>query len=585
MSADRFSGDAGRPIGLLLSLRAFIWLRWKLLVNSIQGGRKRDRMEQISRAFALFVPIILAALSLGSIVAIGIGGFVAGRAVAGSLIEPSIGVVILRMALFGGLVLLTIVTLVSPHQTSTSRYTRLVLLPIRRQTLHLVEVLAAMADPVVAFILPGLLLFAVSLGVYGRPAAAGWALAAGAGLVMVFTTLAALLSFLVAWLLRNRRRGELFTLAFVLGISLVSFLPAFFGERLENQSRSRVRGEPRRSFSVEAFDRRLPSWTRLLPSELYGQAVRESLAGNTGRAAVAVLLLFAEGALLYAASSSVHERLLTALEGDRARRRSTRARAALGRLPLLGPEASAVAWAQARTGLRSVRGRLLVLMPGPMLAMMTLLFRQMGSDERFAVTLAANGHLMVGAGGLFCLYAMQALTMNMFGSDRSGLTLQFLSPIDDRDLARGKVAGCGMIFGVGLALAVGSALLVAANSPPLLWIAVVLGVIATYILLSPLFVWLSALFPVASDLSKTGSGGNPHPLPMFIGIVLVLFAALPAAAIIVLAQFWLERLALAPLLMSGWLLVTIAIATPLVGLAARVIDRRRENLALVAQGK
>ena len=37
--------------------------------------------------------------------------------------------------------------------------------------------------------------------------------------------------------------------------------------------------------------------------------------------------------------------------------------------------------------------------------------------------------------------------------------------------------------------------------------------------------------------------------------------------------------------MSGWLLVTIAIATPLIGLAARVIDRRRENLALVAQGK
>ena len=116
----------------------------------------------------------------------------------------------------------------------------------------------------------------------------------------------------------------------------------------------------------------------------------------------------------------------------------------------------------------------------------------MGSDERFAVMLAANGHLMVGAGGLFCLYAMQALTMNMFGSDRSGLTLQFLSPIADRDLARGKVAGCGMIFGVGLALAVGSALLVAANSPPSLWIAVVLGVVATYILLSPLFVWLSA---------------------------------------------------------------------------------------------
>jgi hypothetical protein len=583
MSSDR-GGDGVATPGLLSSLGAFVWLRWRLLANSLHGGRKRDRMEQISRVFALFVPLILAALSFGSVVAIGIGGVLAGRAVATSQINPESVMLILRIALFGAFVLLALVTALSPHQSSTARYTRLVLLPIRRQTLHLVEVVSGLADPVVAFMVPGLLLFAAALVVYGRPVAGVWAFLAAAGLIFVLTALVALISFLVSWLLRSRRRGELFTLVFVLGISLFSFIPAFLGERIEQRSRTRAPGE-RRPFSVAEFDRGLPSWSRALPSELYGLAVRDGFAGNTGRAGFAVLLLFVQGTVLYAASARVHRQLITALEGDRARRRNTGARSALGRLPFLGPEASAVAWAQVRTGLRSVRGRLLVLLPGPMMAMITLLFRQMGSDDRFAGTLASNGHLMVGAGGLFCLYAMQALTMNMFGSDRAGLTLQFLSPIGDRQLAHGKVAGCGIIFIVGLALSVGTALLVAANSPASLWIATVVGLFASYALLSPLYVWLSALFPVASDLSKTGSGGNPHPLPMFAGVFFTVLCAAPAALIMVVCQFWLERTVLAPVLMIGWLLITLAIGVPFVGAASRAIDLRRENLALVAQGK
>jgi hypothetical protein len=141
------------------------------------------------------------------------------------------------------------------------------------------------------------------------------------------------------------------------------------------------------------------------------------------------------------------------------------------------------------------------------------------------------------------------------------------------------------VFAVGMALALVSVLLVAANSTPALWVAVVLGVFAAYVLLSPAYVWLSALFPVASDLSKTGSGGNPHPLPMLAGLVLVALCVAPAGLIIVLTQFWLGQPALAPMLMTGWLLITLVIAVPLIGVASRAIGQRRENLALVAQGK
>jgi hypothetical protein len=586
MSVQTVTDNGGsRAPTLLHALRAFVWLRWRLVANSIRGGQKRDRMEQVSRAFALFVPIILVVLSLGSVMAIAIAGFVGGRAVARGVIEPDVAVFILRLALTGALVLMVIVTIVSPHQTNTARYTRLLLLPIDRRMLHLVEVLASLADPSVAFVVPGLLTFVAGLAMYGNAGAAAWALAAAVGVALTFGALAALISFLVGWLLRSRRRSELFTLVFVLGVSLVSFLPAFFGERLENRNRGRTPRERRPPFSVDAFDRRLPQWTAAVPSELYGRAVRAGLEGRSAQAGLAVVLLFVQGGVAYVASGAVHRKLLTALEGERVRSRNATQRSSLGHLPLLNPQASAVALAQVRNGLRSVRGRLLVLLPGPMIAMMTLLFRQMGDDERFALTLSSNGHLMVGAGGIFCLYAMQALTMNMFGSDRAGLTLQFLTPIRDRDLALGKIAGCGIVFLVGLALAVVAAILVAVNTSPAFLLAVVMGVIATYILLSPLFVWFSALFPVASDLSKTGSGGNPHPLPMFAGTILVLLFAAPAALIIAFTQFWLQSAALAPMLMAGWLLIASAIGVPLVGVASRTIAARRENLAMVAQGK
>ena len=64
------------------ALRAIVWLRWRLLKNSVTSGKKRDALEQISRAMALVVPVVIAALSIGTFVAFSIGGFLGGQAVA-----------------------------------------------------------------------------------------------------------------------------------------------------------------------------------------------------------------------------------------------------------------------------------------------------------------------------------------------------------------------------------------------------------------------------------------------------------------------------------------------------------------------
>jgi hypothetical protein len=129
------------------------------------------------------------------------------------------------------------------------------------------------------------------------------------------------------------------------------------------------------------------------------------------------------------------------------------------------------------------------------------------------------------------------------------------------------------------------ATLVAPRTPPTLGLAALAGGYATLLWLWPVGVWMSALLPVAADLSKTGPGGNPHPAAMLAGTVLVLIFALPAVAIVLLADGWLHRPVMALPLMIVWLAVTIAIVLPLVRLASRAIAPRRENLALVAQGR
>jgi hypothetical protein len=108
---------------------------------------------------------------------------------------------------------------------------------------------------------------------------------------------------------------------------------------------------------------------------------------------------------------------------------------------------------------------------------------------------------------------------------------------------------------------------------------------AVFFLISPVAIWFSALFPVASDLGKTGSGGNPHPLPMIAGTLCTAVFAMPAAVIIVVSEFILRSEVAALALMLLWFAIAASIGIPLVNVASRTIGARRENLALVAQGK
>jgi hypothetical protein len=572
---------------MIRALRAMGWLRWRLLLNTLRGGRRRDAMERVSRAMALMVPFIMAALFVGSTAVMTVAGFLGGQAVADASIYPPTIILIARGAISVLCVVVIMLAAGAPGQTTLSRYTRLLVMPIPRQALHLVEVVSNLADPWQVLLAAGLVAFSAGMLVGGEPLAAAIALLAGALVMGVLASLSAAFSFLVAWLFRSRRRGELFTLIFVMALSGLSLIPAFLSKSFDSTPREGRPEEVNRPFSVDEFNASLPAWSRVLPSEAYGLTINQAVAGRPAGIAAGLLLLVGQVGLLFLASSAVHSRVIQSLEGDGRRRKQKEIAASAPRLPFVGAAASAVAWAQYRTAIRSVRGRLIVLFPGPLLALMMVIFRQLPGDEgRWAASAAGQGYLLLGAGVIFGFYSMQAFTMNMFGSDRSGLTLQLLAPVSDRHLAWGKVYGCWLVLCAGLVVTFAASVAVAPSGSPYYWLAVFVAAFAMYMSLSPITVWLSALFPQASDLSKTGSGGNPHPLPMFVGTFLVMLAALPNALIILIVDVWWKQQPILSLAgVTIWAIVISAIAIPLVNLSSRAVGARRENLALVAQGK
>lgn len=570
------------------ALWAFTWLRWRVLVNSLKSAQRRDAVERVSRVAALIIPGLFLATAFSSVAtAIALGAYAGWYSVAHSMHAVSV-LTAVRVFLLLVTVFAVMVPLFVGAHGGAGRVTRFLLLPIPRRTLHGIEVFASLTDPWMVFVLPGLVAYAAGLiaGPIGQPewldrfyAAGVVALIAAAGMALVLASLSSMVAFLVSWLVRDRRRGEIFVLVFIVALSGASLAPAFLSRSLEGEIDAQPGRSPGTARSTWVMGE-LPVWTRVLPSELYGAAVGAAIEWPAKTPWLPLAGLFAEGALCYALSNTVHRRIVESVESGRTRRYRAHGAGAAFRIPGMWPGTSAVAVAQVRTAMRSVRGRLVVLLPGPIVAMLAITFGGIHAPGTFESIIATRGYAAFGAGIIFALYAAQAFTMNQFGSDRSGLTREFIAPIRDVDLVRGKAVGCGVIVGAGALLSLICALTVAPGGSPLLWLATLMGGAAAFLVLSPASALVSILLPVASDLSKTGTGGNPHSIAMLAGTVLVAVAVVPAVAIMVLFSP-----GAALLMMMLWLGVACAIAVPLLSVVAKTLRMRRENLALVAQGR
>ncbi len=562
-------------------LRAFAWLRWRLLLNGVRSGRRRDALEQVSRLLALIVPALIVVMSLGSIILVALGGLIGGNALAtGRFAAPDVIIFVARALLFGATALVVFMPIGGAAQTTGTKYSRLLLLPIPTRGLHLVEVVAGLADPWILFTLPGLALFAAGLAWGGRMDLAAIAAVAGMALAVVLASMAALVSFSVSWLFRDRRRAELLTIIAVMSISVVALLPQFLNDA---ESGMRRRGGARGSgpITVARIESMLPAWSNVLPSELFGGAMTSAVVDGDRRAAMNwVAVLVTEGIVFFWLSGLVHRRLLEAAGGSTSRRQRMARMRPPWRLPPVSPQAMAVAWVMVKGGLRSVRGRVAVLLPGPMMALVSLVVLRKPDEAPWIAMLGTHSHLLFGVSLFVAIFAIQPFTMNQFSSDRAGLTLQFLMPVSSVDLVRGKAIAGGALFLIAAVISGVAAAVATGGGLPVPWVMTLVGGLATYVTITPIAALMSAVFPVAADMSKAGSGGNPHTASALIGMFAGCAAILPVLIIAVPGLLPGGTPVGRLLAMTAWLAVVTAVAWLLLALISRVVTARRENLFL-----
>ncbi|MGH9312629.1 MAG: hypothetical protein ACRD1S_05465, partial [Vicinamibacterales bacterium] len=253
------------------------------------------------------------------------------------------------------------------------------------------------------------------------------------------------------------------------------------------------------------------------------------------------------------------------------------------RLPGLSAGASAVAWAFVRLVFRTPRGKIVIFGVVLMLPLLSVMMMRAGGLP-FLFTTLRPGFSMGIFGLAITLLSLGPLSLNQFASDGAGLTLQSLAPISDRELLVGKAVGGALVLAGPAVFVLAIAIALSPRAPIALWLALVLGVVATYAVLAPVNAALSAVFPRKVNLASIGRDSNPHQAANFLGFLAIIVAAAPAALAAAAGLVLLRSQAITVLLVGLWAGAAIVISSLALRLVERLFAARRENLLFVAQG-
>jgi hypothetical protein len=186
-------------------------------------------------------------------------------------------------------------------------------------------------------------------------------------------------------------------------------------------------------------------------------------------------------------------------------------------------------------------------------------------------------------GSAICLLSIQPFAVNQFAIDRAGLTLALLSPLETRELLAGKAAGNALIGGGPALLCVVIALALFPAGPAALWLGLLLGLLATYLLAAPAAAALSAVFPRAVDLNSIGRSSNAHGAAGLLGVLAFVAAGLPPVVLALIATSLMGRPNLVPILIACWCGIALAANRVLFRAVAVLFEKRKENLGLVVK--
>ena len=543
---------------LIRLLGAFLTLRWRLFVNGL-SGRRRDALERVSRISRVFVAASIALTVIPASMILMVIAFAGGRGVAED--NPNAAAVFVgAQAVLGLVTILVALTPVLRFGAAPTSSTRLSLLPVPRSLLHAAHLVAQLADPWVLALVPALLALPAGLLSGGRGGTGGLALLAAVAILAFLASLGSAASLFAGLVFRNRRIGELATIGVLLIISASAFLPtAFIRDHAKDPKGTRV-----------VFEGKHP-WLDVTPGGLYARAIEQHTVAPLVTLALATIVLSG-------ASRWAFGRLL---DGPGDTKLSVGRAAAPRRFVGLSPPAAAIAWATFRLAARSVRGRVILFTSPIPVLMLAILWKRILIDNGWS---SLVGVMVLGVGSALTLFSLQTILVNQFAVDRAGLTLTFLGPASARQIVFGKAAGGALIFAAPQAVAAAIAILLHPKGPMGLWVAALVSALAAYVAQTPVAAFVSAAFPAACDLMKLRAG-NVHPLAGICGMLTSV--AVSAAAAAVFAGTYVATGSVAAVVGSSLVVLAAACVWAAAGLslAAQALDLRRENLAMIAQGR
>jgi hypothetical protein len=556
-------------------LRAFAWLRWRTLLNSLERRSSRDVLERFSIAVEQLAPTIAAIVLLPSMLSLaGMASYVGWTMARG---EPQ-GFIFqaLRFLLLAACGLSVAGPMMLPGGDRINAV-RLLLLPIPRGVLYLGHAVGALADPWVLLAAAAVVGLPLGLAAGAALATAVTAAAAGVLLVAALVGISLAVSNATHLFVRDRRRGELLALVVVVVLPMIGLLPELMRGRRhytpdpvdQPRAERRTRDIERQAFA-------------LVPSELYVRTLRASPGTASESSAIPLAGLAGVGTVLHLLAFGAFVRVLgsTATTGPK---RAAGGTAKRWRIPGAARDTSAIAINQIRLALRTPRGRATLLSPIVVFGMFAVMTLRSAGTGDFVPLRLQSGLGLAAFSSFVSLMATLPLVMNQFAIDRAGLTMTMLAPIATMTLLRGKALGNAIIALIPGTLCFIAAALLLPGGDPALWVCIPLTAIAAYLTAAPIAAILSAIFPRAVDMNSIGRGSNAHGVAGLLGMLTFVAAAAPGAVLALVVARGLQRPLLAPLALVIWILVSFGINLVLFRLAADIFDRRRENLGLTSQ--
>jgi hypothetical protein len=552
--------------------RAFLWMRWRVLVNSLERTGARDTLERFSVAADKLGPIVTIALLIPSSIGLLVLGMAGGFGLATG--AWFMAMELIRYVLLLALALTVVGPLVLPTRDSGA-IVRLLLLPIPRFSLYVGQAVGAIADPWIALLVPLVAGVAIGLAIGSKLVAAVIALLAGIAFLCFVIGLTSLTASVMHLLLRDRRRGEIVMFVIVLLIPLAAMAPQFLLHS-GSQSRKMTRAE-RAALPPSQVERAAVRMVPYAPSEMYRHATMAAVASPLDAALpLASLALLAVG--VHAAAFAAYRRVLDMPASLGARRAGSFGGLWTRIIPGLSPASSAVAFTQLRLALRTPRGRATIASPLLMPIVLAAITYQTGR----APIPGINGQTGLGLAtfGVFAsILALLPLAVNQFAIDKAGFTRQMLSPFTIRELLIGKAVGNALIAVIPAVFCLLIPALMFPGGRVGYWLALALAALATYLVIAPAAAALSALFPKTVDLNSIGNSSNAHQAAALLGMLSFAASLSPSALLAVFAMRILHRPELVAPLLLGWCVAAAVLSVLLFVPVTRFVESRRESLA------